>query len=336
MAINRQVCSVAAAVLVAAVSATVLVACSDNLDEQRKAGEAAASSAAREAVSEEPATGDEAAEGASQGTVTTGASASEKRGAGVNLPAKTKRAVERARAHAEEHGYDIVVEVLDGALTANPASATAEKAASGATGVQAANKALLADAKEGDVRGAAGALIAGANVDAADDFARTPLLWAVTKDHIEVAELLLSFGANVNAVDGQQDTPWLVTGVTGSPDMGELLLDYDVDFRLYNRYGGTPIIPASERGHFAYVNAMVDHPKITVDYLNHVNKIGWTAMLEAVILGDGSEVYQEIVRTLVRAGADPNIADADGKTPLEHARANGYKEIVAILKPVTR
>ena len=37
--------------------------------------------------------------------------------------------------------------------------------------------------------------------------------------------------------------------------------------------------------------------------IDHVNNLGWTALLEAVILGDGGPVYQEIVGILVDAGA---------------------------------
>ena len=65
--------------------------------------------------------------------------------------------------------------------------------------------------------------------------------------------------------------------------------------------------------------------------VNHVNDLGWTAMLEAVIFGDGSPPYQEIVRILLDAGADPAIADGNGVTALEHARTSGQTEVAAIL-----
>jgi ankyrin repeat protein len=69
--------------------------------------------------------------------------------------------------------------------------------------------------------------------------------------------------------------------------------------------------------------------KIDVD---HVNNLGWTALLEAVILGDGGAAHTEIVRLLVAAKANPNIADRQGVTPLQHARGRGYREIAAILE----
>ena len=52
---------------------------------------------------------------------------------------------------------------------------------------------------------------------------------------------------------------------------------------------------------------------------DHVNNLGWTALLEAVILGDGGANHQEIVQILLDAGADPELPDGDGVTPLQHA-----------------
>jgi ankyrin repeat protein len=65
--------------------------------------------------------------------------------------------------------------------------------------------------------------------------------------------------------------------------------------------------------------------------VNHVNDPGWTALLEAIVYGDGSAPYQEIVGILLDAGADPRIADAQGITALQHARDRGQAEIAARL-----
>jgi ankyrin repeat protein len=66
--------------------------------------------------------------------------------------------------------------------------------------------------------------------------------------------------------------------------------------------------------------------------VNHVNDLGWTALLEAVILGRGTAPWQRIVEILLEAGADPSIPDGDGVTALEHARQRGFDEIVATLR----
>jgi len=186
-----------------------------------------------------------------------------------------------------------------------------------------ADAVLLQAARTGDPDTAALALRAGADLEGRDDRRRTPLLLAVTEDRLAAARLLVYLGADPDAVDDQQDTPWLVTGVTGSVPMLEVLLPARPDLTLRNRYGGVSVIPAAERGHVDYVRRVV-RTGIDVD---HVNDLGWTALLEAVILGDGGPRHQEIVRILLDAGADPDIADKDGVTALEHAERRGYDEI---------
>jgi uncharacterized protein len=111
--------------------------------------------------------------------------------------------------------------------------------------------------------------------------------------------------------------------------MGEVLLPSHPDLTIRNRFGGVSVIPASERGHVDYVRWVVRDTGIDV---NHVNDLGWTALLEAVILGDGSRPYQEIVRILLGAGADPAIADDEGRTPLQHAEGRGQTAVAAILR----
>ncbi len=66
--------------------------------------------------------------------------------------------------------------------------------------------------------------------------------------------------------------------------------------------------------------------------IDHVNRLGWTGLLDAVILGDGTEKYQQIVRILKEAGCNIHIADRNGVTSLQHAKSLGYKEIVRILE----
>lgn len=186
---------------------------------------------------------------------------------------------------------------------------------------------LLEAATGGEADLVALALRAGADIEARDDRGRTALLLAVTEDHLGVADVLVAMGASADALDDQHDTPWLVTGVTGSVDMLEALLPAGPDMTIRNRYGGISVIPASERGHVDYVRRVV---QVGID-VNHVNDLGWTALLEAVILGDGSRPYVEIVTALLEAGADPAIADKEGVTALQHARNKGFDEIAEVL-----
>jgi len=189
---------------------------------------------------------------------------------------------------------------------------------------------LLEAASAGDVEGVALALSEGAELEGRDEFGRTALLLAAVEDRVDVARLLVAAGADPNAQDGRQDSAFLVTGVTGSVAMLEALMPANPDPRVRNRYGGVAVIPAAERGHVEYVRAVLELTDVDV---NHVNDLGWTALLEAVILGDGGPRHQQIVAILLDHGADPSIPDKDGVTARAHAERQGFSSIVALLPP---
>jgi uncharacterized protein len=236
--------------------------------------------------------------------------------AGADLRLPSQRDQITPLQHATSKGHNDIAEVLRAALEADkPSKRTADRR-------------LLAAAERGDATAAALAIRAGGNIEARDQRGRTPLLLAVTKDKLAVARLLVYLGADPDALDDQHDTPWLVTGVTGSVDMVEVLLPAEPDLTIRNRFGGTSLIPASERGHVAYVRRVVR----TDTDVNHVNNLGWTALLEAVILGDGSKRYQQIVTILLDAGADASIADRQGVAALQHAERKGQREVARILR----
>jgi uncharacterized protein len=236
--------------------------------------------------------------------------------AGADLRLQSQRDQITPLEHATAKGHSEIAEALAVALKADMPSK------------RVANQRLLDAAERGDATAAALAIRAEANLEARDQSGRTPLLLAATKDRLAVARLLVYLGADPDALDDRHDTPWLVTGVTGSVDMLEVLLPARPDLKIRNRFGGTSLIPASERGHVDYVRRVV---RTSVD-VNHVNDLGWTALLEAVILGDGSKRYQQIVTILISAGADPQIADRGGVTALQHATRLGHDEVARILR----
>ena len=167
----------------------------------------------------------------------------------------------------------------------------------------------------------------GARIDARDQRGRTALLAATQRNRVEVARFLIQEGADVNAKDFIQDTPFLYAGAEGRVEILKMTLAAGANLKDINRYGGTALIPAAHHGHVEAVKILLG----TAIDKDHVNNLGWTALLEAVILGDGGAAHTEIVRLLVAAGADVNIADRDRVTPLAHARRARYGEMVRIL-----
>ena len=187
---------------------------------------------------------------------------------------------------------------------------------------------LIEAAERGDVASVRRLLQEGASVHHKDRAGRTALLAATQNNHVTVARALMEAGADVNAQDDIRDSPFLLAGARGHTEIVKLALAHKPDFRLTNRYGGTALIPACHYGHVETVKVLLATP-IDID---HVNNLGWTALLEAIILGDGGSAHTEIVGMLVQRGAKVNLPDAQGVTPLAHARRRGQSSIVTILE----
>lgn len=183
-------------------------------------------------------------------------------------------------------------------------------------------------AARGDARAIAQLLGQGAAIDARDAQGRTPLLLATHGNHVQAARVLIGAGADVNAKDKIQDSPYLYAGARGHLEILTMTLAQGADLRSTNRFGGTALIPASERGHVDTVRRLI-HAGVEVD---HVNRLGWTALLEAIILSDGGPRHQQIVQALVDAGANVQLADNEGVTPLQHAIRRGHAETESILR----
>lgn len=180
-----------------------------------------------------------------------------------------------------------------------------------------------------DLNAVGKSLKAGTDVNTRDNEGRSLLLIATRNGHKDMAKLLVASEADVNLQDNIKDSPFLYAGATGQTELVQLFLENGARFDIFNRYNGTALIPACERGHVETVRLLANTPEFPV---NHVNRLGWTALMEAVALGDGSKKYQEIIGILKIAGADLTIPDKDGKTALQHAKSSRYAEIVKILE----
>ena len=94
--------------------------------------------------------------------------------------------------------------------------------------------------------------------------------------------------------------------------------------QVTSRYDGTALIAAAHLGHDGVVRRLI----AAGAPLDHVNNLHWTALIEAVVLGDGGPRHQAVVRALLDAGASTQLADRAGRTPLQLARDKGYRSLV--------
>jgi ankyrin repeat protein len=153
------------------------------------------------------------------------------------------------------------------------------------------------------------------------------LVLAAYADQVEAGKLLIERGADVNLQDNSRQSAYLIPTADGSLEFLRLTLANGADVHSLERFNGTGLIRAADRGHVEIVRELLK----TDIRIDHVNNLGWTALLEAIMLGDGGPRHTEVVQLLVAAGADVNLADGNRVSPLEHARRRGYTRMVEIL-----
>jgi ankyrin repeat protein len=184
-------------------------------------------------------------------------------------------------------------------------------------------------AAKGDVAEIEKLIAEGEKPNIQDSRSRTPLHVAVYLKRHDAARALLRLGANPNALEIDRYDIVTIAAVANDIEMLKLALAGGASARnITSRYDGTALIAAAHLGHTEVVKILI----AAKAPLNHVNNLGWTALMEAIVLGSGGTNHTATVRALVEAGADVNIADRRGMTPLQHARRRGYVEMARILE----
>ena len=184
-------------------------------------------------------------------------------------------------------------------------------------------------ASHGDAVEIARLLAQRSDPNAKDGNGRTPLHVAVFGSHEAAARALVRGGANPNALDAQRYDVVTIAAVKDDLTMLRLVLGLGASARnITSPYDGTALIAAAHLGHDGVVAELIKAGAP----LDHVNNLGWTAVIEAIVLGDGGRRHVATLRALVEAGANVNIADRQGATPLTLARTRGYREMIAILE----
>lgn len=188
---------------------------------------------------------------------------------------------------------------------------------------------LIEAAAAGQVGEVESLLRQGASVRATDAQGRTPLVAAAYGNHVEVARVLLAAGGDPDEKDRTVQSAYLIatSEVGDNPELLDVLLDGSATADSRDSFNGTGLIRAAERGYPRVVDRLLE-TDIEVD---HVNRLGWTALHEAIVLGDGGPAHVEVIELLIDAGADVNLP-GNGQRPLEHATARGYDDVAAALR----
>lgn len=169
----------------------------------------------------------------------------------------------------------------------------------------------------------------GANLNARDPSGRTPTHVAAFASNDAALRALAEAGADMNALENSFYDVVTIAAVANDPELVSLAIDLGNRADLTTSpYDGTALIAAAHLGHHEVVRRLIAGGAP----LDHVNNLGWTALMEAVVLGDGGPDHIATVSLLVTAGADPTITDRAGVTPLAHAEARGYIEIARLIR----
>ena len=187
---------------------------------------------------------------------------------------------------------------------------------------------LHAAAAKGDLAAIERLAASGTDKEAVDSRKRTPLHVATFQKQHEATRLLLRLGANPNAREIDRYDIVTIAAVANDVPMLKIALDGGGNPRaITSRYDGTALIAAAHLGHAEIVRMLI----AAGAPLDHINNLKWTALIESIVLGDGGRNHTDTLSALVKAGANVNLTDGQGATPLALARSRGYSEMVRIL-----
>lgn len=188
---------------------------------------------------------------------------------------------------------------------------------------------LHAAAAKGDIAAIARLGANKAKLNDRDAYGRTPLMLAAYAKRHAAAKALIATGADLDAFENDRYDAVTIASVANDVAMLKIALEAGAKAgQTTSRYDGTALIAAAHLGHAEVVRTLIKAGAP----LDHVNNLNWTALIESIVLGDGGANHIACLKALIDAGADVNIADGNGVSPLQLAQRHGFDEMVRILK----
>jgi serine/threonine-protein phosphatase 6 regulatory ankyrin repeat subunit B len=170
----------------------------------------------------------------------------------------------------------------------------------------------------------------GALVDAADDSGKTALMYAASRDYVKIVRFLVQSGAHVNVRDTRRWTA-LHYAVSGNAKASvEYLIDTGSQVNEADSEGETALLLAAH--HLKQNEIRLDNEKATrqiiallLDQGASVNRLDRLSLIAV----EARNI--EAARLFLKHGANPNVRDDTGSTPLNSACLDENEPIASLL-----
>lgn len=157
----------------------------------------------------------------------------------------------------------------------------------------------------------------------------TALYYAVSKRQTEVVEFLLEHGASVHS-GYFTETPLHHAAVVGELGIVSALLDKGAAVNKRNHNGCTPLWYAVQGSHLRVAERLLQCADVDVDCPCGDTFLKSTSHTSCLSLAVQNQ-HSAMVRLLLDKGADRNMADVSGCTPLHHACRLGNASLAQLL-----
>lgn len=193
----------------------------------------------------------------------------------------------------------------------------------------AAYKGLHAAAQHGDLAQLDKLVASRGDLNVRDGHGRTPIHVATFARQRGVLRALAKAGADLNLLEADRYDGVTIASVANDEETLRLLLSLGASAKqVTSRYDGTALIAAAHLGHDGVVRQLI----AAGAPLDHVNNLHWTAVIESIVLGNGGPRHQATLKALIDAGANLQLTDRQGNTPLALARTHAYPAMVQLLE----
>ena len=193
----------------------------------------------------------------------------------------------------------------------------------------AAYSGLLKAAHEGNLVEIARLVASGGDLNQRDSHGRTAVHVAAFAGKPEAVVALGKAGADMNALEaGRYDAVTIASVANDTTTLSAALAAGNKSDNITSVWVGNALIAAAHEGNHESIGILI----AAGSKLDHINSLGWTAVIESIVLGDGGPRHQQSLKLLLDAGANRTIAGSHGRLPVDLARDLGYDAMVSLLQ----